>query len=74
MDIAGSKGVIVSESWAGGGASILARDIGRRFDDVFRIVRTVEILPLLESTFAHIAGLALQILLFIVSKWRWLRR
>lgn len=69
MDIAGSKGVIISESWAGGGASIVARDNVRRFDDVFRIVCTVEVLALVKLTLAHVGGFALRILLFIASKW-----
>lgn len=66
MNIAGPKGVIIGESWAGRCASIVARDNVRRFNDVFRIVCTVEVLALVELTLAHVAGLALRVLLFIL--------
>jgi hypothetical protein len=68
MDIASSKGVIVSESWAGGCASILARDNIRHLDDMFRTVCAVEILALVDLTLAHIGGLTLRILLIIACK------
>jgi hypothetical protein len=53
MNNAGSKGGIIIKSWASGSAGILSRDNCRRCNDMFRTVRTVEILALMELTPTH---------------------
>ena len=59
MDIAASEGVIVLESYAGGGASILVRNNDYLFNNVFWAVCIVNILFLIELTLAHIDKLIL---------------